>query len=63
MIESKHRVVCEPGAWKCRKKGPWAPNETDAGNLALKAGWFHEVYRHGHHGESANRWFCPKHAK
>ena len=63
MIESKFRVVCEPGAHSCRRKGPWANTSADAEAKALEAGWFHDVQRHGHQGERVNRWFCPSHAK
>lgn len=63
MIESKFRVVCQPGSFHCRRKGPWAETPDGAENQAKKLGWFHEVYRHGHHGESMDRWFCPHHAK
>lgn len=62
-MESKFRVVCEPGAYKCRCKGPWAETKEKAEAEAKKEGWFNDVQRHGHNGESINRWFCPSHAK
>jgi len=62
-MESWFRVVCEPGANKCRRKGPWGTTMEEAKKLALAAGWFHDVQRHGHHGESIDRWFCPDHRK
>jgi hypothetical protein len=63
MIETKFRVVCQPGAHYCNRKGPIAVTEKEAISLAEKDGWYHDVYRHGHWGESCDRWFCPKHAK